>query len=396
LDVQFQPSPDVVFTLGYLGNHGVHLTMPIPFNQPGIATAQNPINGQTSSYGYQPIDQNDPASVACQAPPFPPCPTLLSEPYNTSTGGNTDLRVPYIGYNPNSVFWTANGMSNYNALQAGLNKKMKHGLQISGSYTWSHSLDEQSGLGLFYNGNNPLNPRSSYASSDFDRTHVGVASFLYQLPTFERGSSLQKGFLNGWGISSTMVFESGQPYNVYDFSGSVGSLYYSANDFITNPVVPLAPGFNAITAQTHGNPGATPPVPSLNPNAFAIPQLSPGQDGVPPCGPTTTGFETFCDTVENTFSSGGRNIFRGPFQARVDFSVLKDTKINERFTLKYQADFFNILNHTSFDTPNNNVTFNPCFNPNPCYTFPPQGQLGVIQHTLGSPRFIQMALHLTF
>lgn len=396
LDVQFQPAPDVVFTLGYLGNHGVHLTMPIPFNQPGIATAQNPINGQTSSYGYQPIDHNDPASVACTAPPFPPCPTLLSEPYNTSTGGNTDLRVPYIGYNPNSVFWTANGMSNYNALQAGLNKKMKHGLQISGSYTWSHSLDEQSGLGLFYNGNNPLNPRSSYASSDFDRTHVGVASFLYQLPTFERGSSLQKGFLNGWGISSTMVFESGEPYNVYDFSGSVGSLYYSANDFITNPVVPLAPGFNPITAQTHGNPGATPPVPSLNPNAFAIPQLSPGQDGVPPCGPTTTGFETFCDTVENTFSSGGRNIFRGPFQARVDFSVLKDTKINERFTVKYQADFFNILNHTSFDTPNNNVTFNPCFNPDPCYTFPPQGQLGVIQHTLGSPRFIQMALHLTF
>jgi hypothetical protein len=167
--------------------------------------------------------------------------------------------VPYIGYNPNSVFWTANGMSNYNALQAGLNKKMKHGLQISGSYTWSHSLDEQSGLGLFYNGNNPLNPRSSYASSDFDRTHVGVASFLYQLPTFERGSSLQKGFSHGWGISRTMVFESGQPYNVYDFSGSVGSLYYSANDFITNPVVPLAPGFNPITAQTHGNPGATPP-----------------------------------------------------------------------------------------------------------------------------------------
>jgi hypothetical protein len=385
LDFQMQPAEDLVFTLGYLGNHGVHLTMPIPFNQPGIATPQNPINGQIYSYGYQPGDPNDPNFG-----------TLLSQPYNTSTGGNTDLRAPYIGYSPNSVFWTANGISNYNALQAGLNKKMKHGLQISGSYTWSHSLDEQSGLGLFYNGNNPLNPRSSYASSDFDRTHVGVASFLYQLPTFQSGSGLKKGFLNGWGVTSTMVFESGQPYNVYDFSGSVGSLYYSANDFITNPVVPLAPGFSPISATQHGSPGATPPVPSLNPSAFAIPQLAPGQDGVPPCGPTTTGFETFCDTVENTFSSGGRNIFRGPFQARVDFSVLKDTKINERFTLKYQADFFNILNHTSFDTPNNNVTFNPCFNPDPCYTFPPQGQLGLIQHTLGSPRFIQMALHLTF
>jgi hypothetical protein len=198
-----------------------------------------------------------------------------------------------------------------------------------------------------------------------------------------------------------MVFESGEPYNVYDFSGSVGSLYYSANDFITNPVVPLAPGATVLTAQQHGSPGAQPPVPSLNVSAFAIPQIVPGtaqaaQYGVPACGPTTTGFETFCDTVENAFSSGGRNIFRGPFQARVDFSILKETKINERFTLKYQADFFNILNHTSFDTPNNNVTFNPCFNPDPCYLSVPQGQLGLIQHTLGSPRFIQMALHVTF
>jgi hypothetical protein len=117
--------------------------------------------------------------------------------------------------------------------------------------------------------------------------------------------------------------------------------------------------------------------------------------GVPPCGPTTTG-TTFCNTVENTFSNGGRNIFRGPLQSRLDFSVVKLTKLTERLTFRYDAQFFNIFNHPSFDTPNNNVTFNPCFNPNPCYTFPPHGSLGVIQHTIGSPRFIQMAFHLIF
>jgi len=389
LDIQWQAASDTIVTIGYAGNHGVHLTMPIPFNQPRIATPQNPVNGQTNSYGYQPLDHNDPN---CNNNP-PNCGTLLSEPFNTSTGGNTDLRVPYIGFNPNSVFWTANGISNYNALQAGVTKRLSHGLQITGSYTWSHTLDEQSGLGLFFNGNDPLKPRTSYASSDFDRTHVATFSYLYELPAFAHGGSLRTKLVNGWGISGLLVFESGQPYNVYDFSGSVGSLYYSANDFITNPIVPLAPGFTPQSAQQHGTPGLTP---SLNPNAFAIPQLLPGQDGVPPCGPTTTGFETFCDTVENTFSSGGRNIFRGPFQSRVDFSILKETKLTERFSLKYQADFFNLFNHTSFDAPNNNVTFNPCFNPDPCYSFPPLGQLGIIQHTIGSPRFIQMALHLTF
>jgi hypothetical protein len=161
--------------------------------------------------------------------------------------------------------------------------------------------------------------------------------------------------------------------------------------------VPLAAGQTPQSASIHGD--ASHGLPFLNPNAFDILQLQlqPGQNGVPPCGPTTTGFnQNFCDTVENAFSNAHRNIFRGPSKIRVDLSVLKNTKITERVNLKYTADFFNIANHPSFDTPNNNVTFNPCFNPDPCYISPPNGQLGVIQHTLGSPRFIQMSLHLEF
>src|SRR5215469_1480853 len=380
LDMQWQATDDTVVTIGYAGNHGVHLTQPIPFNQPRIATPQNPVNGQIYSYGYQPTD--------------PAGGTLLSQPYNTSTGGNTDLRVPYIGFSPNSVFWTANAISNYDALLIGVNKRMKYGLQANVSYTWSHTLDEQSGLGLFYNGNNPLDPRSAYGSSDFDRTHVATIQVVYELPTFHQSNSFANKVVNGWGLSSVMVFESGQPYNVYDFSGAVASLYYSANDFITNPVVGLAPGFTPQTATQRGN--AATGVPFLNPSAFTIQLLQPGQSGVPPCGPTTTPGATLCNDVENVFSNGGRNTFRGPFQSRVDFTVFKNTKISERFTLKYSANFLNLFNHASFDTPNNNVTFNPCFNPVPCYTFPPQGSLGIIQHTIGSPRQIQMALHLLF
>jgi len=389
-DMQWQPREDMVMTLGYAGNHGVHLTQPIPFNQPGIATSQHPINGEIYSYGYQPADHSDPS---CNPPNTNPCPTLVSEPLNTSTGGNTDVRVPYLGFSPNSVFWTANGVSTYNALLFNFNKKLKHGLQATVSYTWSHTLDEQSGLGLFYNGNNPLQPKSSYATSDFDRTHVATIQVLYEIPQIFKGKSLLGKIVDGWGLSSLMTFESGQPYNVYDFSGSVGSQYYSANDFITNPVVPLAAGKTPQSAQIHGN--AATGAPFLDVNAFAIPQLQPGQSGVPPCGPTTTG-GTFCDSVESGFSTGGRNTFRGPRQLRADLSVRKNFKITERFNLKYSADFLNALNHASFDTPNNNVTFNPCFNPDPCYQTTPQGSLGVIQHTLGSPRFIQMALHLEF
>jgi hypothetical protein len=50
-DIQYQASNSWLFSAGYVGNHGVHEVLPIPFNQPGIATPQNPVNGQTYSYG---------------------------------------------------------------------------------------------------------------------------------------------------------------------------------------------------------------------------------------------------------------------------------------------------------------------------------------------------------
>ena len=83
---------------------------------------------------------------------------------NNYEGGNVDLRVPYIGYSSESVSYTAAGVSAYNALQAHVEKRMSHGVQVGFSYTYSHAIDEQSALGLFYNGNNPLNLRSGYGS----------------------------------------------------------------------------------------------------------------------------------------------------------------------------------------------------------------------------------------
>ena len=65
--------------------------------------------------------------------------------------------MPYIGYDMNSVLYEAEGISNYDALQLQARKRLSNGLQFTASYTWSHALDEQSGLGLFFTGNNPIN-----------------------------------------------------------------------------------------------------------------------------------------------------------------------------------------------------------------------------------------------
>ena len=121
---------------------------------------------------------------------------------------------------------------------------MSHGLQFTTSYTWSHSLDEQSGLGLFFTGNNPLIPRANYATSDFDQTHVFLVNYSYTIPKFVDSGAW--GYVtNGWTIGGQTVAQSGQPYSVYDYSGSVASLYYGTSNYIGNPIVPLVPGVTA-------------------------------------------------------------------------------------------------------------------------------------------------------
>jgi len=62
LNTQWQPFNTLAIMLGYTGNRGRHSVIPIPFNEPGIATASNPIWGETSSYGMEVMDQN---SSAC-------------------------------------------------------------------------------------------------------------------------------------------------------------------------------------------------------------------------------------------------------------------------------------------------------------------------------------------
>ncbi|HEX4001348.1 MAG TPA: TonB-dependent receptor [Candidatus Acidoferrales bacterium] len=405
LDLQWQPSNDLVFTLGYLGNRGVHLVLPIPFNQPEIATPANPVNNQIYSYGYLGAGgpaggcdgYNDESSTCFQLP---------AEEVQTQLGhysfsdGNTALRSPYIGISPNADLWTTNGISFYNALQLSATKRMSHGLQLNASYTYSHALDEGSGLGagLFFNGNNPLDPRSSYASSDFDRTHVFIISYLYDLPTIKDAHGLLNIAANGWGVTGVTTLESGEPFSIVDFSGIAGGIYYSADDYITNPLLPLAPGVTPQQAMSRagGGGGLVNGQPYVNPNDFSVPSIAPGTDGVPPCQ-TISGYSV-CDNYETGYGSTGRNVFRSPFQTRFDFSVFKNFKLSERFNLKFEADAFNLFNHPSLDAPYSDFELNPCFNPVPCYsTTPPASEgYGVIDGTIGSNRFMQFSLHLTF
>jgi len=405
LDIQWQPRPDVAIELGYVGNLGRHQVIPVPFNQPGIASPTNTIHGENYSYGYNVAGATLPNGNGYDA---------------DYEGGNVDHRVPYIGYAAESIDYKAAGIDAYNALTAHVDKRMSHGLQIGASYTWSHALDEQSGLGLFYNGNNPLNLRDGYASADFDRTNVVTFNYVYRLPSFFSESTLRGKVANGWSLVGLTVLQSGQPYSVIDFSGAVGSVYYSTSDGITNPIVPLASGCTPHSAKT-GATGAF-GTPALKASCFTLPLLAAG--GLNGAIPTS-------DPYETGFTSGQRNIFRQSFQKRADASLVKTTRLSERYNLKYTFDVFNITNTSSFDVPGNEVSQNANYNAFPAtpgtynigvapsggtcsssagiasaqpgtgggngnYFYSCPTGLGTVSHTIGSARQIQMSLALKF
>jgi hypothetical protein len=414
LDIQWQPRHDLAIEIGYVGNLGRHEVVPLPFNQALIASPSHPLlkgspNEQDYTYGYSITGPStcDPAVFGnCQPIPLP-----NGQPYQeTFEGGNVDLRVPYIGYSAESESYTAAGISAYNALQTHIEKRLNHGLRVGFSYTFSHSTDEQSAMGLFYNGNNPLNLRSGYGLSDFDRKHVMNFTYTYELPKFFSATSVKGRIADGWALSGLTVIQSGQPYSVVDYSGAVGSIFYGVNDGITNPIVPLsgctpqqavtgASGTNAISGE--------PNTYALNANCFGIPLLAPGALGG--AIPSNDPYET------NFIDHGQRNIFRQTWQKRADLSLVKMTQITERTSLRYSFDVFNLTNTASFDIPIDDVSQNINFNGfpvvgtpatlTPCntqfsgsiYVCPTTGSgLGITNKTIGSARQIQMSLNLTF
>ncbi len=350
LSMQWQPRNDIAVSIGYVGNRGRHSVIPIPFNEPQLATASNPIHGETASYGFEVLNANN-DKVGAYGDDYAP---IATEPWNSEDGGNSDFRVPYIGYSPNAALFETSGTSAYDALQTHLEKRLSHHIAGGVSYTWSHALDEQSDIGLFFTGNNPNNLRSSYAASDFDRTNVITVNFDAQLPNVASQHSFLGYLADNWEMTGIGVVQSGEPYSLYEYYGAVGSVYFGDYPTLLNPILPVKNPSQARTADLTGNTGSfrSPNgsyMPSIDPRNIEINYLAPGQKGVP----VSTGTDPQ-DIFETDFApSNQRNIFRQAAQRRLDVSFRKSVRIGDRYSLLYNFDLYNITNTTSLDVPQN-------------------------------------------
>jgi hypothetical protein len=344
-NVQWQPSNSLAVTIGYTGNRGRHSVIPIPLNEPGIATPTNPIWGETATYGFQVLNATSYAKTYDYN-------SIAGEPWNTEDGGNTDFRTPYVGYSPNAVLYTTVGNSAYDALESHIEKRLSHNYQVGASYTYSHSLDEQSDIGIFFTGNDPKNLRSSWASSDFDRTNVFSANFQVNSPKIARDGSAAAFLANDWHLTGIGILQSGEPYSLYEFYGAVGSINFGDYPTLANPVLGIKNPSNPKSALT-GNAGSFRGsggsyIPTIDPTQIAINYVQPGTNGVP----VSTGNDP-SDIYETAWAPGQRNLFRQADQKRLDISIRKSVKIKERFGVQYEFNIFNVTNTTSLDVPLN-------------------------------------------
>jgi hypothetical protein len=343
--IQHQLFKGWIGEVGYVGTRGVALLGPgRPLNAGQICTASSPCV--------------IPASIASgvSVPAGAPFVTQSSNGTISITGStpaNVDARVPsqFIGLaNSRGFFQENQGFSSYNALQATLSHQYSNGLYLQAAYTYSKSLDNGSGstfgdelTGLVQYGG-LLNPRSDFGLSDFDRTHRLVISHDYTLPfakLLHTGADGLVGRLaSGWSVNGVTTFQSGTPFIIID-SGAA-TLQDAGLVNLTNFATLPSGTFSSVLT-----PGSTES--RLN-NFVNLGAFLPGGNCVNDQNAVVARTSSAC-TGFAAVGNVGRNSFRGPFQQNFDFSLVKRTKATERVSLDFRAEFFNIFNHPSFQSP---------------------------------------------
>ena len=294
LNVEHQLMKDLTTFIGYIGSHGVH----------------------------QPFRSDDSNIV------LPIAKTAQGYLWPTPVGSGTRIN-PNVGQ-ISRLFWE--GSSHYNALQVRVSKRMSHGLQFGGSYTWAKTIDDGSSTlagNAFANSISSLyffDPHLRRGLSDFDIRHNFVLNYLWQLPSLEALPGAARWALGGWQFGGIFQASSGLPFTPLISGDPLGMLSASEDTFSFPDRV--------TGAGCSGNPvNAGDPVHYIKTACFAVPN------------PITR------------LGNAGRNSVIGPGLVNFDVSLVKNNaikKISERFNAQFRFEVFNALNRSNFAPPINN------------------------------------------
>ncbi len=304
------------------------------------------------SFGYHGLLSIDPNTIPAQ---------ICSNPAGCAAGGVSAFHstVPQgaqyipVGTRPNpylsgGFFWYTEGNSSYNALQVDVNHRLSRTFQLRANYTFSKSLDMNSALTGAQANNQPQmvlnrnNLTRDWGLSAFNSTNQASLSGTWQVPGRGR-------WLGGWQLNGIATLLSGFP-----FTPLIGTNHSGDGD-TRNPDRP------------NYNPSFTGPIVTGSPNQWFNPLA-------------------FSMPATGTYGNVGRSVLTGPGLAELDSSLFRDFTIRESLTLQFRAEFFNVLNHTNFGTPNATVFSGTSVSPS----------AGIITSTATTARQIQFGLKLMF
>jgi hypothetical protein len=303
LGLQSRIPGGAVLDVAYAGARDLHAVLGRTLNQAPLASAANPIRGQT-----------------------------------TNTTANVALRKPYLGWTPDSMYYFAtDGEAWYSSLQASLTQKFKHSFQYQAAYTWERLLSPVPG---FTTGSNEFGPTgdqtqlhghgAGYGPDYNVRPQRFVLSAYYALPSPAPSHHFLANTLGGWSAATATVVQSGQQSSIT--YNNINSAYGIESDRAS-----YAPGCSAKNVSTSGSVSSR--VDNyINKACFTAPAVI-GADGV------ATGF-----------GNTPNGILREPDQADIDLSLSKSQMVHwpkEGANLQLRADFFNALNHPNFAGPVN-------------------------------------------
>jgi hypothetical protein len=229
-----------------------------------------------------------------------------------------------LGRQITTNMWDGWGSANYHALQVAVNRQLSQGLFLKGAYTWSKAISLSDDDGWAGVGRNWL-PEIDWnrARTGYDRTHMFVLGWLYELPMgpnkkFANAGTAAK-VLGNWQVNGTFGAYTGTPFTVTASGASVN-----------------APG-NTQTAD----------------------QVKPGKvQKTGRIGPGEQFFDAtaFRSVSEVRFGNTGRNTLTGPGLVNLNLSLFRTMSLTERLRMEFKAEAFNFTNTPHFNNPNANVS----------------------------------------
>jgi len=380
LNLQYELTPSLAVMVAYVGSRGVH--------QPFRVDEADLVIPTKSSAGYL-WPQVDVSG------------NLLTGP----NAGN-----PPAPINPN--FGSIRGMfyqgrSYFNALEMQVAKRMSHGFQMQGTYTWGKSMDTSSATlagDAFGNSISSLNwfdMSLTRGLSDFNVGRTLVLNGTWDLPSPKSFSGPARWVTDGWELGLIFTASDGVPFTATWGTGGDPAGTLSSDDF----AYPNRLGGSGCSTLT--NPGN--PSNYIKAECFAVPTApnpafwsancdpAPPSLGGPIAAPTLSPLACF-----NLRGNSGRNVLIGPGITNLDFSVFKNNyvkRISENFNVQFRMEMFNLMNHPNFAPPGPGDTNTDIFDPTGASLNPsvnPSGTAGVLVKTTIPERQIQFALKVIF